>query len=67
MEENYRKIQILTYQFPVGQSQSSSLVIFTFTPLFLMHPFSTPRKHEKTEGFLMFSGGRERVHWKQMG
>ena len=24
-----------------------------------MHPFSTPRKHGKPDGFLMFSGGRE--------
>ena len=27
-----------------------------------MHPFSTPWKPQKT-----FSGGREKVHWEQMG
>ena len=31
------------------------------THLFPMDPFSTPRKR------LMFSGGRERVHWKRIG
>ena len=38
--------------------------------LFLMHPFSTPWKHQKTLpfscGFLMFSVGIERVHWERM-
>ena len=36
-------------------------------PLIPMHIFSTPWKRQKTLRFLMFSGGRERVHWKQMG
>ena len=35
------------------------------THSFPMHPFSTPWKHLKT--FVMFSGGRERVHWENMG
>ena len=29
---------------------------------FLMHPFSTPENIKKLKVFLMFSGGRERVH-----
>ena len=37
------------------------------THLFPMQPFFAPRKHQKTKGFLMFSGGRGRVHWEQMG
>ena len=37
--------------------------IVPLTHLFPMHPFSTPWK---LEGFLMFSAGRERMHWKQM-
>ena len=38
------------------------------THLFLMHPFSTPYKNiRKCYGFLMLSGGRERVHWEEMG
>ena len=37
------------------------------THSFPKHPFSTPWKHQKTYGFQMFSGGRERVHWEQMG
>ena len=37
------------------------------THLFPIHPSSTPWKHQKTQhGFLMFSGGRERVHWEKM-
>ena len=31
-----------------------------------MHPFSTP-ENRKPYGSLMFSGGRERVHWEQLG
>ena len=34
---------------------------------FPMHPFSNPRKYQKTVRFLMFSGGRKRLHWKLMG
>ena len=32
--------------------------------LFQMHSFSTPRK---PYSFLIFSRGKERVHWEQMG
>ena len=38
--------------------------VVLLTHLFPMHPSSTPRKHQKTFSFLMFSGDRERVHWK---
>ena len=37
--------------------------LFALTYLFPVHPFSTPWKHQKTPGFLMFSRGRERMHW----
>ena len=40
--------------------------ILTLTHLFLMHPFSTAWKHQKTVRFLIFSGGRERVHWEKV-
>ena len=36
---------------------------FLITHSFSMHPFSTLLK---VSGFLMFSQGRERVHWEQM-
>ena len=36
------------------------------THLFPMHAFSTPENIRKPQGFLMFSGGRESVHWEQM-
>ena len=37
-------------------------VTIILTHSFPMHPFSTPWK---TCGFLMFSGGRERLHWER--
>ena len=36
----------------------------TLTHLFPMHPFSIVWKYY---GFLMFSGGRKKVHWEQVG
>ena len=30
-------------------------------------PFDTPRKHQKTRGFLTFSGGIKRDQWHEMG
>ena len=32
-----------------------------------MHPFSTHENMRKPYGFLMFKGGREKVHCEQMG
>ena len=32
-----------------------------------MLPFHTPRKRQKTEGFLTFPEGIEREHWPEMG
>ena len=29
--------------------------------------FNTPLKHQKTGGFLMFSGGKEKDQWHEMG
>ena len=37
------------------------------THSFPMHLFSTPENIRKPQVFLMFSGGREKVHWEQMG
>ena len=40
------------------------------TRLLPMDPFSTPRKHQKALRFsdiFRGGGGRERVHWKQVG
>ena len=37
------------------------------THLFPMHPSSTPENIRKMEGFLLFSGSREMVHWEEMG
>ena len=33
------------------------------THSFTAHPFLPPENIRKPKGFLMFSGGRERVHW----
>ena len=44
--------------------------ILLLNHLFPIHPFCTPWKHQKIlrfYGFLMFSGGREKGHWEQMG
>ena len=47
--------------------QSHSMIKASLNHLFPMLPFSTPWKHQNTseKGFLMFSWGRERVHWEQ--
>ena len=41
--------------------------IYLLTQSFPMYPFSSSHKNQKTAGFLKFLGGRERVHWEQMG
>ena len=53
-----RKIKNCVYR---GKKCSGSENIIALTHMFPLHPFSTPY------GFLMFSGGRERVHGEQMG
>ena len=50
-----------------GYGSNSGCLLDCLTHLFPMHSFSTPWKHQKTLSFLMFSGGRERVPWEQMG
>ena len=35
-----------------------------FMPLVFLY---TPRKHQKTSGFLIFSGGIERDQWHEIG
>ena len=42
----------------------SFLILTHFQPLFY---FYTPWKHQKTGGFLMFSGGIEVEHWLKIG
>ena len=42
----------------------SALIHLTHS--FPMFPFCTPRKHQKTKGFLMVSGGVKREHLKKM-
>ena len=39
---------------------------FSLNHSFPMHLFSTFWKHQKTLGFLMFSGNREKVHWEKI-
>ena len=41
--------------------------VILLTQLQPMFHFYTPRKHQKTSGFLMFSGGTEVQHWLNMG
>ena len=41
-----------------------SICVTHFIPLV---SFYTPWKHQKTRGFLMFSGGLERDQWHEMG
>ena len=42
-------------------------LVLQLTHLFPMHPSLPPENIRKPFGFLMFSGGREGVHWEQMG
>ena len=53
------------------------VLLFLFSPCFSKSNISAfvpsanflypPENIRKPYGFLMFSGGREKVHWKQMG
>ena len=43
------------------------MCVLILTHLFPVHLFSAPGKHEEIVSFLMYSGGRERMHWEQMG
>ena len=46
----------------------SSVIFNPFVPnVPFLYPPETSEKHQKTVSFFMFSGGRERVHWEQMG
>ena len=44
-----------------------SLCIFLFKPVVPNAPFLYPLKTSENLMVLMFSGGRERVHWEQIG
>ena len=39
---------------------------FCLIHFWIMFPFHNPWKHQKTWGFLVFSGGIKRKHWPQM-
>ena len=42
--------------------------LFSYNYRFEIRPFaSLLRKYVCKDGFLMFSGGREKVHWEKMG
>ena len=51
------------------RDNTSQLVWLNLLNLFVPNaPFPYPLKtKKKPQGFLMFSGGRERVHWERMG
>ena len=56
----------------VGLSHSKIAVFVCFNKSLLTHfmplvSFDTPWKHQKTEGFLMFSGAIEWDQWHEMG
>ena len=53
------------YYLYFGDSQAMNSFLLTyFMPLV---SFYTPWKHQKTSGFLMFSGGIERDQWHEIG
>ena len=51
----------------VWKSCFSFILMFLLTHLMPLVSFYTPRKHQKTFGFLMFSGGLEKDQWYEMG
>ena len=59
-------VQILFRRFAVvqkyGEGFQTGLTLF-----YPMFPFHSPWKHQKTEGFLGFSGGVKSEHWPEMG
>ena len=59
-------VQILFRRFAVvqkyGEGFQTGLTLF-----YPMFPFHSPWKHQKTEGFLGFSGGVKWEHWPEMG
>ena len=62
-EQERQSLSIIKTLVKHGREFLTTIAIKIYvTHLFLMHPFPTPWKHQET---LRFSGGRERVHWKQ--
>ena len=61
----------LNMQLPAGNGKSRKSVsktnIFCLNPFHATLAFYTPWKHQKTSGFLMFSGVIERDQWYDMG
>ena len=47
------------------KSQQKKLKKDYLTYLFPRHPYFPPENIRKPLGFLMFSGGRERLYWEQ--
>ena len=51
---------------PVGRFLYDGNVLNGLNHFWPMFPFYTPLKHQKTFGFLMFSGGIKWEHWLEM-
>ena len=58
--EYYHLTNLIKQSACVKNLEKPSCIDLILTHLFQMHPFSTSRK-------VMFSRGRKRVHWEQMG
>ena len=61
-------VELTVVAYKITNSISYSKTLENLTHSFPTHPFSTPPENiRKPYCFLMFSGGRERVHWEQTG
>ena len=58
----YKKCHNAVFFWPLFSHIKAESKILSLTHFFPMHPFSNTFFY----GFLMFSGGRERVHWERM-
>ena len=56
-----------SHTLPIYIIWAHNIAFSSLTHSFPLLPFSTPEKIRKPYGFLMFSGGRGRVHWERMG
>ena len=59
-----RYFQLFHFQYVKWCKIINMYILGHFWP---MLPFYTPRKHQKTKGFLVFSGGIKWEHWPEMG
>ena len=51
----------------MNQALSESEMFQRLTNFWSMFPFYTARKHQKSKGFLVFSGGIKWEYWPEMG